>query len=176
MRTLPGLKAIILITLLAVALLAGCYPPQAATGSPIAARDVWARAAVPMPGAAPAGDQMPPGMAEGQMAHGGGANSAIFLTLSNRGPAADRLVAAQAAVSEAVEIHETRMEGDVMMMRQVTGGIEIPAGGQVDLKPGGYHIMLIGLTQDLVAGERFPVTLQFANAAPLTVEAEVRQP
>lgn len=63
-----------------------------------------------------------------------------------------------------------------MRMRQVEGGIELPAGGQVELKPGGYHVMLIGLTRDLNAGEKFPVTLQFASGATLTVEAEVRQP
>jgi copper(I)-binding protein len=115
-------------------------------------------------------------MAEGQVTHASGANSAIYLKLSNRGLAADRLVAAEALVAQAVEIHETRMEGDVMTMQQVTGGLEIPAGGQVELKPGGYHIMLIGLTQDLKAGDRFPVTLDFAEAGPITVEAEVRQP
>jgi copper(I)-binding protein len=114
-------------------------------------------------------------MAGGEMAHAG-ANSAIYLKLSNRGPAADRLVAAQAPVADAVEIHETRMQGDVMSMQQVTGGIEIPAGSQVELKPGGYHIMLIGLTQDLAPGDSFPVTLSFASAPPLTVQAEVRQP
>jgi len=64
----------------------------------------------------------------------------------------------------------------VMRMAQVEGGIEVPAGGQVELKPGGYHVMLIGLTRDLAVGEKFPVTLEFASGATLQVEAEVRQP
>ena len=75
-----------------------------------------------------------------------------------------------------MEIHETTMDGDVMHMQQVSGGIEIPANGQVELKPGGLHVMLIGLTRDLNPGETFPVTLQFENAGAVTVEAEVRQP
>jgi len=79
-------------------------------------------------------------------------------------------------VSNAVEIHETKMEGDVMRMAQVEGGIEVPAGGQVELKPGGYHVMLIGLTRDLAVGDTFPVTLEFASGNTLAVEAEVRQP
>ncbi|HSN76775.1 MAG TPA: copper chaperone PCu(A)C [Anaerolineae bacterium] len=73
-------------------------------------------------------------------------------------------------------MHETKMEGDVMRMAQVEGGIEIPARGQVELKPGGYHVMLIGLTRDLNVGEKFPVTLQFESGNSLVVEAEVRQP
>ena len=89
---------------------------------------------------------------------------------------ADRLVAVQADVANAVEIHETQMEGDVMRMRQVEGGIELPPRTQVELKPGGYHIMLIGLTRDLAVGDKFPITLQFASGATLEVEAEVRQP
>ena len=68
------------------------------------------------------------------------------------------------------------MDGDVMRMQAVQGGIEVPAGGQVELKPGGYHVMLIGLTRDLNAGDKFPVTLEFASGAKLQVEAEVRQP
>jgi hypothetical protein len=106
----------------------------------------------------------------------GGANSAIYMVLANGGAEADSLVAAKAGVSNAVEIHETVMEGDVMRMQQVEGGIQVPAGGQAELKPGGYHVMLIGLTQDLAVGDKFPVTLEFASGATLEVEAEVREP
>ena len=63
-----------------------------------------------------------------------------------------------------------------MRMQAVQGGIEVPAGGQVELKPGGYHVMLIGLTRDLTDGEKFPLTLQFEKGGEVTVEAEVRQP
>ena len=105
-----------------------------------------------------------------------GGNSAIYMVLKNTSGTADKLVAASGEVAAAIEIHETKMEGDVMRMAQVEGGIEVPAGGQVELKPGGYHVMLIGLTRDLAVGEKFPVTLEFASGATLQVEAEVRQP
>ena len=171
MKAHPALQATILIALLAIALLTACYPPSPATTPTITAQDVWARPAQ----AATGSGQMSQDVPGGQMPPTG-ANSAVYLKLSNRGPAPDRLIAAAAPVAQAVEIHETRMQGDVMMMQQVTDGIEIPARGQIDLKPGGYHIMLIGLTQDLAPGDSFPVTLIFASASPVTVQAEVRQP
>ena len=79
-------------------------------------------------------------------------------------------------MSEVVEVHETVVEGDVAKMRQVTDGIEVPAGGQIELKPGSYHIMLIGLKRDLQSGDTFDVTLVFENSDKLTVEALVRRP
>jgi hypothetical protein len=143
-------------------------PPAPAASQGVSAQNVWARPAKMMGSMPMEGDAQ-------QMQHGG-ANSAVYMLLANGGATADRLVAAQADVSNAIEIHETKMEGDVMRMQQVEGGIEIPAGGQVELKPGGYHVMLIGLTRDLNVGEKFPVTLQFESGNSLVVEAEVRQP
>jgi periplasmic copper chaperone A len=68
------------------------------------------------------------------------------------------LVAARSPVASVVEIHEMRMDGDVMRMRAVPG-LELPAGKAVALKPGGYHVMLIDLKQPLKPGETVPVTL-----------------
>ena len=99
---------------------------------------------------------------------------AVFMTLKNEGGEADRLLSAQTDVADVVEIHETVLEGDVAKMQRVTGGIEILAGSQVELKPGGYHVMLIGLSRDLAVGDRFAVTLSFEKSDDLTVEAEVR--
>ena len=172
--------ALALATLLSLlSALSACVPPPAATVQGVSAQDVWARAAKTMD----MGEAMPAATEESQMAMGqdsqmqhGGANSAVYMVLVNNSAAADRLVAAQVDVSNVVEIHETKMEGDVMRMAPVEGGIEIPAGGQVVLKPGGYHVMLIGLKQDLNAGDTFPVTLQFQSGKTLIVEAEVRQP
>jgi len=65
------------------------------------------------------------------------------------------------SVVENVEIHQSIMEGDVMRMQPVEGGIEIPAKGQVELKPGGYHIMLINLKRELKPGDRITVVLEF---------------
>jgi copper(I)-binding protein len=107
---------------------------------------------------------------------GEGATGGVFMLLRNTGSEADTLIAAQCEVAGTAEIHETTMEGGVMKMRPVVGGIEVPAGGQVELKPGGYHVMLIGLTKDLQEGDRFPVVLQFQKSGKLTVEAEVRAP
>ncbi|MEQ1684938.1 MAG: copper chaperone PCu(A)C [Burkholderiaceae bacterium] len=69
-----------------------------------------------------------------------------------------KLVSASSPVANVVEIHEMAMEGDVMKMRAVPG-VELPAGKAVDLKPGGYHVMLIDLKQALKAGDSVPVTL-----------------
>lgn len=141
----------------------------------LSAENVWARPAkmMAMNDASGASDSMGGDMAG--MGHGG-ANSAIYMTLKNGTDAADRLVSAQADVAKTIEIHETVMNGDVMQMQPVAGGLEVPAKGQVELKPGGYHVMLIGLTRDLNEGEKFPVTLTFASGATLKLEAEVKQP
>ncbi|NML05622.1 copper chaperone PCu(A)C [Sphingomonas sp. G-3-2-10] len=96
-----------------------------------------------------------------------------FLTVANGGKAADRLVAASSPVSARVELHTMSMEGGVMRMRQVTGGLDVPAGGKLELKPGGYHLMLIGLKKPLVRGTAVPVTLQFQRAGKVTVQLKV---
>jgi copper(I)-binding protein len=79
-------------------------------------------------------------------------------------------------VAKVVEIHETRMEGDVMKMQMLPDGLEVPARGEVQLRPGGYHVMLIGLQRDLEVGDRFAVELLFDKSESLVVEPEVRQP
>ncbi|RME85914.1 MAG: copper chaperone PCu(A)C [Caldilineae bacterium] len=102
-------------------------------------------------------------------------NGAVYMVIANEGGTADALVGVASDVSEAVEIHETVMENQVMRMRPVEGQrVEIPARGRVELKPGGLHIMLIGLQQPLEVGSRIQLTLQFEKSGPMTVEAEVR--
>ena len=98
-------------------------------------------------------------------------NGAAYLTVENRGATADRLVAVETAVAASPQIHEHKMEGGVMRMGRVEGGVEIPPGEIVTLRPGGYHLMLIGLKRRLVEGESFEVTLRFerAGAVGLTV-------
>lgn len=98
-----------------------------------------------------------------------------FVKFTNEGTATDRLVAASAAVSATVELHTMRMEGDVMRMRQVDA-IELPAGSSVELKPGGLHLMFMGLKQPLKAGETFPVTLRFEKAGEVVVQFNVETP
>ena len=98
-----------------------------------------------------------------------------FLKLANQGTAADKLLSASTPVSGSVELHTMRMEGDVMRMRQVDA-IELPAGATVELKPGGLHLMFIGLKQPLVAGATVPLTLRFEKAGEVVVTVNVEAP
>jgi len=119
--------------------------------------------------------QMPmsgtPGPMGSPMAMGG--TGAAFMMIANSGDAADRLVAAKSDVARTVEIHEMRNEGDVMKMAPLADGLELPAGATVELKPGGYHIMLIGLTRDLKAGESFEMTLTFEQAGDVALTVPI---
>jgi len=101
-------------------------------------------------------------------------NGAVYLTIANTGSAPDRLVRAQAEVSARTELHTHLNEGGVMRMRPVAA-IDIPAGGSAELKPGGLHVMLLGLKSPLVAGTRFPLTLTFERSAPMTVTVTVQR-
>ena len=100
----------------------------------------------------------------------------VYLTLVNEGGAADRLIAIRTDVAEVVEFHETRKQGDIMTMQRVEGVIEIPADGRVEFKPGGLHIMLLGLKRSLNPGDRFGLVLEFEKRGVVKVESEVRQP
>ena len=106
---------------------------------------------------------------QGQMAGGG------FLKVENTGKTADRLISGTTAASERLELHTMAMEGDVMKMRQVEG-IDIPAGATVELKPGSFHVMFMGLKAPMKLGDKVPVTLKFAKAGEVTVEMWVEQP
>jgi periplasmic copper chaperone A len=97
-----------------------------------------------------------------------------FMKFVNGG-GTDKLLSVSAEVSKTVELHEMKMEGDVMRMRQVDG-IELQAGKTVELKPGGYHVMFIGLKAPLKAGDKFPVKLKFEKAGDVTVEVKVEAP
>ena len=101
--------------------------------------------------------------------------SAVYLTLRNDGATADTLLAAYTDVARDVEIHETRMEEGVMRMRQMQH-VAIPAGESISMKPGGLHIMLIGLTRELAIGDAFDVTLEMAQSGKRSIEVVVRQP
>ena len=84
-----------------------------------------------------------------------------------------RLVAGESPVAGVVEIHEMAMDGDVMRMRAIAG-LALPAGRPVELKPGGYHVMLMDLKRPLAGGETVPLTLVFENAAGQRVRQEVQ--
>jgi copper(I)-binding protein len=106
---------------------------------------------------------------------GGMPTSAAYGLLLNLTAEDDMLIAAGTDAAEAVELHEMLMgEGDVMRMSPVEGGIPVPAGGAAVLKPGGLHIMMIGLTQALDDGGTLDLTLTFENAGEVVVSAPVR--
>ncbi len=96
--------------------------------------------------------------------------SAAYMVIENKGKEADRLVDASNNVSEITELHET-VEG---RMRRVKA-IEIPAGGKVELKPGGLHIMLINLKKPLKEGDTVELTLKFEKSGEVKVQAPVRK-
>ena len=86
-----------------------------------------------------------------------------------------RLVEAKSPVAGVVEIHEMAMENDVMRMRQVPG-LDLAAGRTLELKPGGYHVMLMDLKQPLKGGEQVPITLVFEDAAKKRFTQEIKAP
>jgi hypothetical protein len=86
-----------------------------------------------------------------------------------------RLVGVSSPAAGVAEVHEMRMDGDVMKMR-VVPGLELPAGKTVQLKPGGYHLMLMDLKQPLLKDSTLPVTLRFKNAAGVDSQLELTVP
>ena len=88
---------------------------------------------------------------------------------------ATRLVGAESPVAGVVEVHEMRMENDVMRMNPIDG-LDLPAGEAVELKPGSYHIMLMELPAQVEAGKDVPITLKFQNAAGETESMELSVP
>jgi copper(I)-binding protein len=105
-----------------------------------------------------------------------GSTGGVFMLIKNNGPLPDRLLSVETDIAEAAEIHETTMEADVMKMKRIEGGLEVPAGGQVELKHGSYHIMLINLLHALQAGDHIHLTIIFEQAGSVNVEAVVREP
>lgn len=103
-------------------------------------------------------------------------NIAIYFDqVHNGGAEADQLVSAALPFDAKVELHEMKMEGDMMRMREVPA-IEVPAGGSVDMQRGAsYHVMVIGLKQPLKAGDHFDLRLRFRQAGEQVVRVQVRE-
>ena len=109
---------------------------------------------------------------------------AAYMKIENTGSAADALIGASSPAATTVEVHETVAMGSPapdasgdggMMGMQPVKRLEIPAGGTVELKPGSYHIMLIGLKQDLKVGDSIEITLEFEKVGEIKVTATVRE-
>ncbi len=97
-----------------------------------------------------------------------------YMTITNNGTTSDSLVGGSTAIAKQVEVHQMKMENGVMKMRPVTGGLKIDPGQTVDLEPSGYHLMFVGLKQQLTKGEHFKVTLEFAKAGKVDVDFTVQ--
>ncbi|QWD40456.1 copper chaperone PCu(A)C [Polynucleobacter paneuropaeus] len=138
------------VWLFSIALMAftGCVQAQEAKVGSIKIENAYTRATAP-----------------GQQVAGG------FMKIENKG-AADQLISASSPAAGEVQLHQMSMEGNVMKMGQVKD-IVVPANGSVDLKPGGYHIMLMNIKAPLKAGETVPVKLKFAKAGEVEVKLPV---
>jgi copper(I)-binding protein len=144
---------------LLVLALAGLVVAPAAVAQEAAIRleKPWVRRAPAMPDARP----------------GAESTAAGYVTLLNRGPACDALVAASADVAARVELHETRNMSGMMMMERVDK-VELAPGSRVELRPGSYHLMLIGLKRALTPGQTVTLTLELERGGRMTTRAEVR--
>jgi len=120
------------------------------SGTPVVIADAWARS-------------NPNGM------------GAAYLSITM--PTDDRLIGAEVATDVAgrVEVHEVIDDAGRMLMREVEGGIPLPAGTTVELRPGGYHLMLLDMPAMLPTGSSIDITLLFAEASPIVVSAQVRE-
>jgi copper(I)-binding protein len=98
-----------------------------------------------------------------------------FLSIANKGPDDDRLVAASSPMAERVELHGIRVVGPDIDMRPLANGVAIPAGSTMTLKPRGYHLLLLGVSP-LAKGSTLPVTLTFENAGAVAVAFAVEEP
>ena len=98
----------------------------------------------------------------------------VFMEIENDGSQEDILIGGSSPVSHKIEVHTHVNDNGVMRMREVKGGLVLPKDKKVELKPGGYHIMLMGLRKPLNAGDTFPLTLKFKHAPAKTVTVKVK--
>lgn len=106
-------------------------------------------------------------------AAGANGTGAGYMSLRNGGTQPDRLIAASSPIARSVELHTHVRDGNVMRMRPVEGGIPVAPGQTVTLNPGGYHVMMLGLTAPLTQGTRVPLTLRFEHGGEVQVELAV---
>ncbi|MFZ5854179.1 MAG: copper chaperone PCu(A)C [Chloroflexota bacterium] len=101
--------------------------------------------------------------------------AAAYLVITNRSNQADALLSVSIPGASSVEIHETTTDASGMMGMHPISRLEVPAGGTVKLEPGGYHLMIMGLTTPLEVGSKVKLELVFERAGTVVVEADVRQ-
>ena len=102
--------------------------------------------------------------------------AAGFMKITNSGTEDDRLISATASITGTVQLHDMKMDGDVMKMVEIPEGIVIPAGQTVELKPRSLHVMFMEVANQPKEGEMFKGTLVFEKAGTAEVEYEVKAP
>jgi periplasmic copper chaperone A len=102
----------------------------------------------------------------------GAKSGGAFFIVENASLTPDKLIGVASPAAGSTEMHQMVVDGGVMKMRAVSM-LEIPAGGKLELKPGGYHLMLLDLKQPMRAGDKVPLTLTFQNAGSIVVSVEV---
>ncbi len=140
-----------MIIALAVFAFTGPAAAQHAKGTGIHVEAAWARASM-----------------------GAGRPGAVFFTLVNGGKTADRLLGAETGVARTSQFHSHVMDGNIMLMR-ATDALEVPAGTKLVLRPGGKHLMLMGLKRELKAGDSFKVTLRLEQAGSMEITVAVQK-
>jgi len=105
-----------------------------------------------------------------------GENSAIYLRIKNNTRTEDRFLNAEGSFASQVELHESSMGSDQVMSMHKQDFIPVAGQSQVELKPGGLHVMLINLTQDLKPGETVVLKMHFENAGEILLDVPVKQP
>ena len=93
-----------------------------------------------------------------------------YMVITNTGATPDRLVGGVTDIAKSFEVHEMSMDKGVMKMRELAQGLEIKPGEKIEFKPGGYHVMFMGLKQQLMQGQHFKATLQFEKAGKVEVD------
>ena len=119
--------------------------------SPVEVRDGWIRPAVP-----------------------GQSGTGAFMKLT--APSGSRLIGISTPVAGVAEVHEMKLDGDTMRMRAVKGGLDLPAHQTVELKPGGFHVMLMDLKQPILKGTIVPLVLRFEDATGVQSSLELKLP
>ena len=99
--------------------------------------------------------------------------AAYFMVVG--GPSADRLMDVSSPVVIRTEMHESMTSGGMMSMKPIEGGIEIPAGGAVEFKPGGKHVMMFNVNPGIVPPRTLPMIFTFASGERITVDAQVKR-
>jgi copper(I)-binding protein len=146
----------------------------ATAGPKVRVENAWARPAAASSmneGSGTAGMQDMSGMSG---MSGSETTSAVYFVIVNEGGEADTLIGATTDVANQAEIHETQIVGDVAEMAPVPR-VDIPAHGRIEFKPGGYHVMLVGLTRDLKEGETLKLTLRFEKSGAITLDVPIQQ-